>query len=100
MAQYSVEVIQDETVLVEIGIAGPQGAQGIPGEVLFSDLSYVHNQAVPSDTWTVTHNLRFMPNITVVDSAGTVVEGSYNYLDENTVVLSFNGTFSGKAYLS
>jgi hypothetical protein len=41
-----------------------------------------------------------MPNITVVDSGGTVVEGSYNYPNENTVVLSFNGAFSGKAYLS
>jgi hypothetical protein len=100
MAQYSVEVTQDETVLVEIGIAGPQGAQGVPGEVLFSDISYLHNQTVPSSTWTITHNLRFMPNITVVDSGGTVVEGSYNYPNENTVVLSFNGAFSGKAYLS
>jgi hypothetical protein len=100
MPQYSVEIVQDETVLVEIGIAGPQGAKGAPGDVQFSDLSYVHNQSVPSDTWTIEHNLGFIPNITVVDSAGTVVEGSYNYPSDKTVVLSFTGSFSGKAYLS
>ena len=100
MAQYVVEVIQDETVLVEIGTAGLQGAKGEPGDVQFEDLSYVHDQVVPSSTWTITHNLGFIPNITVVDSGGTVVEGSYNYPNSSTVVLTFNGTFSGKAYLS
>jgi hypothetical protein len=48
----------------------------------------------------VTHGLGFTPNITVVDTAGTVVEGSYNYPNSNTVVLTFIGAFSGKAYLS
>jgi hypothetical protein len=41
-----------------------------------------------------------VPNITVVDTAGTVVEGSYNYPNSNTVVLTFIGAFSGRAYLS
>jgi len=44
--------------------------------------------------------LGFIPNITVVDSGGTVVEGSYNYPNANTVVLTFSSAFSGKAYLS
>lgn len=79
---------------------GEQGPQGIPGEVQFADLSYVHTQNTPSTTWTINHGLQFVPNITVVDSAGTVVEGSYDYPNANTVVLSFSGAFSGKAYLS
>lgn len=79
---------------------GEQGPQGIPGEVQVSDLSYIHTQSVPSNTWTITHGLQFIPSITIVDSAGTVVEGSYNYPDANTVVATFSGAFSGKAYLS
>jgi hypothetical protein len=79
---------------------GEQGPQGDPGEVQLSDLSYIHNQTTPSTTWTVSHGLGFVPNITVVDSAGTVVEGSYNYPSASVVVLSFSGAFSGKAYLS
>jgi hypothetical protein len=64
------------------------------------ELGYVHIQEVSSATWNITHGLGFTPNITVVDTAGTVVEGSYNYPNSNTVVLSFIGAFSGRAYLS
>ena len=64
------------------------------------ELGYVHIQEVASATWNITHGLGFTPNITVVDTAGTVVEGSYNYPNSNTVVLTFIGAFSGRAYLS
>jgi hypothetical protein len=64
------------------------------------ELGYVHIQEVASATWTINHGLGFIPNITVVDTAGTVVEGSYNYPDLSTVVLTFVGGFSGRAYLS
>jgi hypothetical protein len=64
------------------------------------ELGYVHIQEVASATWNITHGLGFTPNITVVDTAGTVVEGSYNYPNSSTVVLSFVGAFSGRAYLS
>jgi hypothetical protein len=64
------------------------------------ELGYVHIQEVASATWTINHGLGFIPNITVVDTAGTVVEGSYNYSDLSTVVLTFVGGFSGRAYLS
>ena len=108
MADFTVEVVEDvasiettdDKITVELGTSGPQGPKGDNGEVLYVDLSYVHNQTIASDTWTITHGLQFIPNITVVDSAGTVVEGSYNYPDENTIVASFSGAFSGKAYLS
>ncbi len=93
----------EQPVEVTIGFAGPQGPkgdQGDPGEVQFEDLSYVHVQNAATETWNIVHGLNFIPNITVVDSGGTVVEGSYNYPNANTVVLSFSSAFSGKAYLS
>jgi hypothetical protein len=65
-----------------------------------SELGYVYTQSVPASTWSITHGLGFIPNITVVDSGGTVVEGSYNYPNNNSVVLTFTGSFTGKAYLS
>jgi hypothetical protein len=74
---------------------------GSPTDLVGSqELGYVHIQSVPSSVWNVTHGLGFTPNITVVDTAGTVVEGSYNYPNSNTVVLTFIGGFSGRAYLS
>lgn len=96
--------VTEQPVEVTIGFAGPQGPkgdQGDPGEVQFEDLSYVHTQNAPSSSWSVTHGLGFIPNVTVIDSAGSVVEGSYSYSEDgNTVTLSFSSPFSGKAYLS
>jgi hypothetical protein len=96
-------IINDTNVSVYLGESGPQGPQGVagaPGEVQISDLSYIHTQASASSTWTIVHGLSFVPNITVVDSAGSVVEGDYSYPDENTVIATFLGAFAGKAYLS
>lgn len=89
--------LQQEQVDIIIGETGPQGPAGTFNP---TDLGYVHIQNTPSTTWTITHGLGFIPNITVVDSGGTVVEGSYNYPNANTVVLTFSSLFSGKAYLS
>jgi hypothetical protein len=96
--------VTEQPVEVTIGFSGPQGPKGDKGDngdVQIEDLSYVHTQNVASSSWSVTHGLGFIPNITVIDSAGSVVEGSYTYSEDgNTVTLSFSSPFSGKAYLS
>lgn len=71
-------------------------AAGIPSH----DHSYVHEQGLPSSVWTIVHNLNRKPSITVVDSADAVVEGKKEYIDKNTIKITFNATFSGKAYLN
>jgi len=93
-------LIQEIENTIELSNSGPQGPQGIPGEIQLADISYVYTQSVSASTWTITHGLQFIPNITVVDSAGSVVEGDYSYPDENTVIATFSGGFTGKAYLS
>lgn len=65
-----------------------------------SDKTFVFEQATPSNEWTAVHNLNKNPSITVIDSAGTVVEGDYEYIDVNTVKLYFSGAFAGKAYFN
>ena len=61
---------------------------------------YVHTQASPATTWTITHNLKMYPSVTVVDSAGSHVMGQTIYPSLNTVTVEFTSAFSGKAYLS
>lgn len=101
MADARIYVVDNNTsIVVEVGITGPQGPSGADGLGQPSDISHIHDQAVASDQWTIVHNLVFYPSITVVDSSGNVIEGSYNYQDENTIIASFSGAFSGKAYLS
>ena len=102
-SEVTIEVV-DQSVRVmaiehpSIIVLGESGPQGIPGATQV--LGYVFNQTSPSSQWTITHGLDFVPNITVVDSAGSVVEGDYSYPNENTVLATFVGAFAGKAYLS
>ena len=63
-------------------------------------IAYHHIQGSASNTWTINHNLNFNPNVTVVDSAGTNVEGEVRYPNANQLVVSFQSAFSGDAYLS
>ena len=65
-----------------------------------NDKSYIFTQAVPSTTWTVSHNLEKFPSITVIDSGNTVVIGQYTYINNNNVTLTFSAAFAGKAYLN
>jgi hypothetical protein len=63
-------------------------------------VSYEHTQGSSSSTWTINHNLGFKPNVTVVDSAGNIVEGEISYTNSNSLTVSFSTGFSGKAYIS
>jgi len=62
--------------------------------------TYIHNQSVPLDVWTITHNLDKKPSVTVVDSADRIVIGNVKYIGTNSVQITFSGAFSGKAYLN
>lgn len=85
----------------EKGDTGDQGPQGPPGSGgSGSNWAYVHNQAIPSATWVITHSLGGFPNITVIDSSDREVVGDVVYTDLNTITVTFAAAFSGKAYLS
>lgn len=77
------------------GDQGPQGPQGDPGIG-----AYVHTQGVASTNWTINHNLGFFPNVEIIDSAGSSVIGSYQFVNVNTIIATFTDPFAGKAYLS
>jgi hypothetical protein len=101
------------------GVAGPQGPQGEPGlngsdinttddltegttnkYFLVTRVSHEHTQGSSSAAWVIEHNLGFKPNVTVVDSAGSIVEGEITYTNSNSLTVSFQASFSGYAYLS
>lgn len=63
-------------------------------------VAYRHVQQTPSATWTIVHNLNFYPNITVQDSAGTILEGEITYTNTKQLTVHFTSAFSGNAYLS
>ena len=104
MSQYvrpgsSVPVIVNDVILITTP-SGTQdfGSQDNPLEP--QALAYEHTQGSVSASWVITHNLGFKPNVTVVDSAGTIYEGEITYTNSNSLTVSFSQAFSGKAYLS
>ena len=64
------------------------------------DKHHTHKQAQAAKVWKVVHNLGKRPAVTVVDSAGSAVVGEVDYLDDNTVRLTFSAAFSGTAYFN
>jgi len=98
------------------GTQGTAGLQGISGAAVDNTddvpegttnkyftvgrVSYEHMQGSASNSWTITHNLGFKPNVTVIDSAGNIVEGEIAYTNTNSLTVSFQSAFSGTAYIS
>lgn len=64
------------------------------------DSNFIFNQIIPSSVWTINHNLNKLPNITIIDSAGTEVKGEIEYVDDNNLILTFSSEFSGRAILN
>ena len=61
---------------------------------------YTHLQNTASSEWNITHTLGGKPVVTVVDSAGTVVIGEVQYINNTEVKVTFSSPFSGTAYLT
>jgi hypothetical protein len=122
-----IDIIVTETIAVEVPITetatvvevfslapGPKGDSayevalnnGFVGtelewlETLKANVSYKFIQAVANTTWSITHNLGYMPSVTIIDSGGNEVEGHIIYNNENTLTLQFSVQCSGIAYLS
>lgn len=82
------------------GPAGPAGTAGATGAQGASGGFFTFTQASPASTWIITHNLGYRPNISVVDSAGSQVEGETVWTSTSSLTITFSGAFSGVAYLS
>jgi hypothetical protein len=115
-----VEIEVDETL--EFGGPGPAGAPGTPGAPgatggtgpqgdpgpagpagsgSGTSGSLYYPYSTVSAFWTITHNLGFYPaGVVVEDTAGTTVIGDVDYIDTNTLTITFSFPFAGVVYLS
>ena len=64
------------------------------------DKNYVHDQLSASATWNVIHNLNKFASVTVVDSANSTVIGEVEYINLNELTITFQASFSGKAFIN
>ena len=86
-----VTVDQDAPNLVVVRSNSPSGA--VTNRLEF-------NQQTASATWVITHALGGKPQVTIVDSAYTLVFGEVQYNSNTQITVLFSAAFSGKAYLT
>jgi hypothetical protein len=84
---------------VQVVTVGTQGPTGPPGPAS-TGTTYIWDQGTAATTWTLNHNLGQYPSVTVVDSGGNTATGDVKYIDSNTLTVTFNVAFGGKAYLN
>lgn len=85
-------------VLDNKGVVSVNGRRG--RVEVTEDRNVLYTQTIASDTWTIDHNMGKFPSITVIDSGGNKVIGEEEHVDNNQVILKFNGAFTGKATLN
>lgn len=88
-----VEVIDSTRIEV---VTASQGPPGPPG----SGLSFVHEQPVASDTWTITHNMNKYPSVVIMDTTLFAIDGAVEYVSLDAIEVTFNSAVAGKAVLN
>lgn len=79
------------------GDTGDVGPQGPPGS---ATATYIHEQAVASDVWHITHPLNKHASVSLADSSDREVHGSVVWLDDAHIDVFFRMPFGGYAYLN
>lgn len=67
---------------------------------LESRMTYTTVIYTPSTEWLITHNLGYKPAVSVIDSTNETVVPDVEYVDDNTVRLTFGFATSGRANFS
>ena len=76
------------------------GADIGTGNVTIGLASYHYIQSVVIPVWTILHNLNKFPTIIAIDESGSEIVGDVQFIDLNSVSITFNPPTSGQAYLS
>lgn len=103
------EALQVELSVVD-NVTGVLSVNGKTGNVIIdypdintdpvNHVKYVHTQSTATNTWNITHNLGFFPNVTVLDNMNRIIEADTQYLNTNSVRIVMNVALSGVAYLT
>ncbi len=88
---------KNPTMRVEVGTLAAYINSTAPGQ---GDLNFTFTQLTATAIWNITHNLGKFPSVSVADSAGSLVIGQVDYIDENSLILTFISAFAGVAYLN
>lgn len=82
--------------VVNAGPPGPPGPTGPPGA---SALGVEFQQATPSLTWNITHNLGRKPSVSILDAAGNELLADVQHVSNNAISVYFSVPTVGSAVL-
>lgn len=74
---------------------GRQGPRGRPGTAE----GYLHQQAAPSTSWTIAHNLAYRPSVELRTVGGVLMDGQVTHVSDNLVTVAFAYALAGSARL-
>lgn len=82
-------------------VGGPNiGVEREGSSVTISSQTFVFEQGIASDIWTINHDLNKRPSIQLVDSSGRVFEADKEYTSNNQVIIHLQSATTGFAYLN
>lgn len=71
-----------------------------PAITFNNNSSFEFVQQTAATVWNISHNMGLKPNVKTEDLQGNDIVGVVDYIDNNTVRVTFNQAVAGKAYLS
>jgi hypothetical protein len=74
------------------------GTQWVDGQD--GGVAYVHTQAVAASTWTINHNLGYVPSVEIFDSGSQEIEADVSNPTLNQTVIVFSVPLAGFARLT
>ena len=83
-----------------VKITSPEAFEGYAIIAANTIGEYVFVQTNPQTEWIAEHNLGKYPSVTLVDSNESIIYGDVQYLDLNTIKITFKKDVAGKAYLN
>lgn len=89
--------IENKPTINGVEVSGDKTAAdyGIEG-----DKTYTYTQPFETKSWSIQHNLNKYPSVMVVDKNLCQIWGDVQYLDLNTVRITFTENFTGQAFLN
>jgi hypothetical protein len=71
-----------------------------PAITFNNNSSFEFTQQTAATVWNISHNMGLKPNVKLENLQGDDIQGVVDYIDNNTVRVTFNQAVAGKAFLS
>jgi hypothetical protein len=86
--------------IIDVNVGGCMTRINVNPNITINGGSYQYYIPTADDTWTINHNLGFVPNVLTTDISGNEISGVVTTATISTIVIEFSEPVSGYAYLS